>query len=46
MTIEHLRAEYARQMLVKMGVIKDYGPINPSKPVPVVILKFDIQSGK
>ena len=30
MDLDHLRAEYARQVLVKMGVIKDYGPIDTS----------------
>lgn len=42
MDLDHLRAEYARQMLVKMGVIKDYGPIDPSKPVPIVNLNFEV----
>lgn len=45
MTIEHLRAEYARQILVKTGVIKDYGPIDTTKPVRVIVLRFDCRNG-
>ena len=43
MDLDHLRAEYARQVLVEMGVIKDYGPIDTSKPVPIVNLNFEVR---
>ena len=42
MDLDHLRAEYARQVLAKMGVIKDYGPIDTNKPVPIVNLNFEV----
>lgn len=40
MDLDHLRAELARRILVRAGVIPDYGPVDPNQPVKTVTLNF------